>query len=102
MPNFRRAYVPGGTFFFTVNTDRRAKIFCDPMARSILGNVIRQCQSRWPVQIDAIVLLPDHLHALWTLTPDDADYSTRWAWIKKEFTKSWLAAGGCEQAQTLG
>jgi len=51
---------------------------------------------RWPFQIDAVVLLPDHLHAIWSLPRDDTSYSTRWAWIKKEFTKTWLALGGTE------
>jgi len=54
------------------------------------------------MQIDAIVLLPDHLHTIWTLPRSDTNYSTRWAWIKKEFTKAWLQAGGMEQQQTLG
>lgn len=48
------------------------------------------------------MLLPDHLHAIWTLPPGDEDYSKRWAWIKKEFTKAWLAMGGTEQPQSLG
>jgi putative transposase len=42
------------------------------------------------------VLLPDHLHAIWTLPHADADFPRRWAYIKKEFSKSWLAAGGFE------
>ena len=47
-------------------------------------------------RFDAIVILPDHLHAIWTLPPGDADYSQRWGWIKKEFTKRWLALGEAE------
>jgi putative transposase len=52
--------------------------------------------------INSIVLAPDHLHTIWTLQPDDADYSRRWGWIKKEFTKEWLRLGGVEQAVTVG
>ncbi len=63
---------------------------------------MRSCRSRWPFVIDAIVLLPDHLHTIWSLPPGDDQYSRRWAWIKKEFTKSWLALGGAEQPQTAG
>ncbi len=45
-------------------------------------------------------MLHNHLHTIWTLPPDDADYSKRWGAIKKHFTQSWLAAGGCEQPVT--
>jgi putative transposase len=97
MSDYRRVFVPGGTFFFTVVTDRRTRLFSDGAARTILGNVIRRCQGRFPVTIPAIVLLPDHLHTLWTLPLGDFDYSLRWGWIKKEFTKAWLAGGGSER-----
>ena len=102
MPNWRRAFVPGGTFFFTVVTDHRAPILGQPLARKLLGQVIRECQIRWPFKIEAIVLLPDHLHSIWSLPSGDAAYSKRWAWIKAQFTKRWLAAGGVEQQITLG
>src|SRR4029077_9992873 len=98
MPNYRRAFIPGGTFFFTVVTEQRARILCQEPARKLLGNALRECRQRWPFQIDALVLLPDHLHAIWTLPPGDADYSKRWAWIKKEFSKAWLSTGGIERA----
>jgi putative transposase len=96
MSDYRRALVPGGTFFFTVVTDGRQPLFADSTARAILGNVIRYCQERAPMEIVAIVLLPEHLHTLWTLPPGDSGYTMRWGWIKKEFTKAWLAAGGHE------
>ena len=102
MPDFRRWYVPGGSYFFTLVTDRRAEILCLPTARTLLRAVVRQAQDRWPFRIDGWVLLPDHLHAIWTLPPGDSTYSVRWAWIKKEFTKGWLAAGGVEQVVTAG
>ena len=91
MPNYRRAFVPGGMFFFTLVTDRRRPLFESPVARQLLGQCFRECQARWPFSMPAIVLLPDHLHAIWSLPPGDSNYSTRWAWIKKEFTKRWLA-----------
>jgi putative transposase len=97
MPNYRRAYVPGGTFFFTVVTERRAKILCGTSARACLRRAFRNCRERWPFSVVTIVLLPDHLHAVWTLPKGDSDYPTRWGWIKKEFTKAWLAEGGLEQ-----
>ncbi|HLA84883.1 MAG TPA: transposase [Thermoguttaceae bacterium] len=101
MSDYRRAYVPGGTFFFTVVTDGRRKLFEDAHAREILGDVMRQAINRFPTKIVAIVLLPDHLHTIWTLPPADADFSTRWAWIKKEFTKNWIAYGGRERPLPL-
>lgn len=97
MPNYRRALIPGGTFFFTVVTEQRAEILCKEPACKLLGKALRDCQNRWPFQTDAFVLLPDHLHAIWTLPPGDTNYSRRWAWIKKEFSKTWLSAGGTEQ-----
>ncbi len=102
MPNWRRAHVPGGSFFFTVVTDRRARFLTAIPARPMLGSIIRRCRMKWPFTINAFVLLPDHLHAIWSLPPGDEAYSTRWAWIKKEFTKNWLALGGREQRQTPG
>jgi len=75
---------------------------CGELARPIVGSIIRRCQRRWPFTIDAIVLLPDHLHAIWTLPPNDEAYSMRWGWIKKEFTKHWHELGGLEQPVSPG
>jgi putative transposase len=57
---------------------------------------------RWPVTVNAIVLLPEHLHTIWTLPPGDAGYPKRWGWLKKEFTKSWLQIGGEDQVVSEG
>src|SRR5690606_39600027 len=51
MPRSRRAWVAGGTFFFTVVTDRRRKLFADPAARTLLGSVFRRCLLRWPFEM---------------------------------------------------
>jgi putative transposase len=102
MPNWRRAHVPGGTFFFTLVTDRRANILRDSPGRPLLGSMLRRCQLRWPFTLNAIVLLPDHLHAIWSLPPGDTAYPKRWGWIKKEFTKWWLQLGGTEQSVSPG
>lgn len=102
MPNYRRAYVPGGTFFFTLVTNRRKPLFSDVLARSLLGTCLRECQVKWPFEINAMVLLPDHLHAIWTLPAGDDQYSTRWSWTKKEFTKRWLARGATESRISAG
>src|SRR5262249_55429120 len=63
---------------------------------------IAEGRKRWPFRIDAIVLLPDHLHTIWTLPEGDARYPTRWGWIKKEFSARWLRAGGAQQPLTDG
>ena len=97
MPNYRRAYVPGGSFFFTLVTHRRAQLFADARGRNLLGSMFRRCLLKWPFTLNALVLLPEHLHAIWSLPPGDVEYPKRWGWIKKEFTKEWLAAGGCEE-----
>jgi putative transposase len=97
MPNYRRAHVPGGSFFFTLVTNRRARLFTQPRGRHLLGSMFRRCLLRWPFTINALVLLPEHLHAIWSLPPGDDDYPKRWGWIKKEFTKEWLHVGGAEE-----
>jgi putative transposase len=99
MPQYRRAHVPGGTFFFTVIfftavTHRRRRLFHVEANRTLLGDVIRGVRRDWPFTIDAMVLLPDHLHAIWTLPRGDDNYSGRWSVIKKTFTTRFLASGG--------
>lgn len=97
MSLYRRYFVPGGTFFFTVVTEQRAPLFTEEPARRILGSVMRRCFLKYPLDVIAIVLLPDHLHALWALPSGDARYSMRWSRIKGQFTRQWLARGGREQ-----
>lgn len=100
MPNWRRAFVPGGMFFFTVVTYQRRPVFASELARRLLGEAFRETRRRQPFQVEAVVLLPDHLHTIWTLPRDDADFSSRWSWIKRTFTGKWLAAGGGEVSPT--
>ncbi|HEV8290738.1 MAG TPA: hypothetical protein VGP94_02390, partial [Tepidisphaeraceae bacterium] len=75
MAEYRRAHCPGGTFFFTVVTYDRQPFLCDPKARQLLRAVIEQCRGQWPFEIHAMVLLPDHLHTIWTLPENDTAYS---------------------------
>jgi putative transposase len=102
MPDYRRYYIPGGTYFFTVVTYRRFHLFKSAKARALLGGVLRECQTIWPFEIAAIVLLHDHWHTIWALPPNDDRYSARMSWIKKEFTKQWLARGGSQLPTTPG
>jgi putative transposase len=88
---YRRNFVAGGSFFFTVNlADRRLRLLTESI--DALRTTFRETQRRHPFAIDAIVVLPDHLHTVWTLPEGDADFSTRWRLIKASFSRK-LAAG---------
>jgi putative transposase len=100
MPHYRRNYVPGGTYFFTVVTYRRRRMLVDELARRCLRDAITEIRGKWPFEQVAFVLLPDHLHAVWTLPPGDDRYSLRWRRIKEDFTRRYLKAGGTELPQT--
>jgi putative transposase len=102
MSDYRRAYVAGGTFFFSVVTHRRRQLFHLKINREILGTAIRECQTDWPFELNAMVLLPDHLHTIWTMPPGDVNYSGRWSVIKKTFTTRFLADGGCDAKVSAG
>jgi REP element-mobilizing transposase RayT len=65
-----------------------------------LREAFRVVKKAHPFKIDAIVILPDHIHTIWTLPTDDCDYSKRWGIIKKHFTQSWLTLSGAEQPVT--
>ena len=87
MPNYRRASVPGGCWFFTVNLlERRKTLLVDHIA--FLGEAVATTHQDHPFTIDAFVVLPDHLHAVWTLPPDDHDFSMRWRLIKTRFARA--------------
>jgi putative transposase len=83
----RRIKTPGGTYFFTVVTFRRRKILCDPDNLELLRTAFKLVKTRHPFTIDALVLLPEHLHCIWTLPPGDDDYSMRWNGIKGHFSR---------------
>ena len=87
MPNYRRAFVPGGSWFFTANLlDRRSHLLTERIDE--LRDAIRQIRRRRPFEIDAFVVLPDHIHAIWTLPPGDTDFPLRWRLIKSAFARS--------------
>ena len=86
MPNYRRAR-EGNTYFFTVVTYKRQPILCLDESMAALRNVINETRETMPFRIDAWVLMPDHLHCIWTLPEGDTDYSKRWGLIKAGFTK---------------
>jgi putative transposase len=86
MPDYRRIRVPGGTYFFSVNLLERKS---DLLIRYIdlLREAIKQTRHSRPFHIDAWVVLPDHMHCVWTLPEGDVDYSSRWRAIKIRFAK---------------
>jgi putative transposase len=94
MPDYRRLFSPGGTFFFTVVTWQRKPIFAEPQARVLLGEAFRQTADRYPFQTNAICLLPDHLHCIWTLPEDETDYSIRWRFLKAYLSRNISPASG--------
>jgi putative transposase len=84
MPQYIRAFVPGGTFFFTVTLlERRRKLLTEHI--DVLREIFKSARRRRPFTIEGIVILPDHLHCIWTLPVGDADFSTRWHDIKARF-----------------
>jgi putative transposase len=83
MATFRRSVVPGATYFFTVNTSQRIKVLTDPPFYLTIKEALRQVMAKHPFVIDAFVLLPDHMHCIWTLPQDDGNYAMRWNIIKR-------------------
>ena len=84
---YRRAFIPGGAFFFTVVTEGRRPLLASAEVVEILRGAFRSVRNARPFQIDAMVVMPEHLHCIWTLPPGDADFATRWRLIKTWFTK---------------
>jgi putative transposase len=85
--HYRRLQLPGWTYFFTVVTHGRRPILGTEAAVSVMREAFRSVRATRPFTLDAIVILPDHLHCLWTLPENDADYTTRWRLVKTWFTK---------------
>ena len=84
MPQYIRAIVPGGTFFFTVTLlERRRNLLTEHLDH--LRSAFMAARQRRPFTVEAIVILPDHLHCIWTLPSGDADFSARWHDIKARF-----------------
>ncbi len=99
MTNYRRNFIPGGSYFFTLNlADRRQHLLTDHV--DLLRAAFRYTRARHPFTLDAIVVLPDHLYAIWTLPEGDADFATRWRLIKSAFSRG-LSQGECVSPSRL-
>ena len=86
MTSYRRNFVRGGTFFFTVNlAERRLQLLTEHIG--LLRAAFRFTKARHPFTIDAIVILPDYLHAIWSLPEGDDDFASRWRLIKAAFSR---------------
>ncbi len=84
---YRRAKIAGATYFFTLVTHRRCPILTTSENIDLLREAFRYVMKQHRFKIDAIVILPEHLHCLWTLPENDADFSTRWRLIKSYFSR---------------
>ena len=92
MRRYIRAHTPGATYFFTVNLqDRSASTLVDHV--DALRAVFQDVKARHPFRIDAMVVLPEHLHAIWTLPSGDADFATRWMLARQGFTQCLVRQG---------
>ncbi len=99
MPEYRRNWVPGGSFFFTVNlSDRRSALLVTQI--DALRKAVRAARVRNPFHIDAWVVMPDHMHCMWTLPSGDADFAARWQFIKATFSRS-LPPAACRRASLI-
>ncbi len=87
MTEYRRLFIPGGSYFFTVVTYQRRPIFNQPQHVGLLRQAFKHVMESRPFTIDAIVILPNHLHCLWQLPENDDDFSGRWREIKKYVSK---------------
>jgi len=83
---YRRSYVDGGSFFFTVNLEERHQNHLTTHIETLRSSV-RNVKSNHPFTIDAMVVLPDHIHAIWTLPKGDSNYPMRWKLIKAGFSR---------------
>ena len=87
MTEYRRTKIKGVTYFFTVNcAERRGNRILENNIES-LRQTFRKVKQNHPFNIDAIVIMPEHLHCIWTLPDDDSDYSMRWNLIKSGFSR---------------
>ena len=89
MPDYRKIRIQGGTYFFTVVTYHRLPILTDEKARPILKNAWLDVMERFPFTQDAVCLLPEHIHCVWTLPDGDSDFPLRWREIKRYFTREY-------------
>jgi len=94
VPEYRRSYIEGGTYFFTVVTYNRLLILTTDTSRELLRSAWMDVRKRFPFTTIAVCLLPDHMHCIWSLPDGYANDSVRWKEVKRLFTKGYLAQVG--------
>ena len=98
MSRYRRPIIEGGVFFFTLALmDRSSELLVQHIER--FREVYRAVQLRLPFETNAICILPDHLHTIWTLPPGDADFASRWRQIKSGLSRELPAARSRSRSQ---
>jgi len=100
MPDYRRYFVPGGTYFFTVVTYQRRPLFASGQNVQRLRNALREVKEDQPFDVLAAIILPDHLHFVWTLLSGDRQYSKRIGRMKVLFTRSYRGENGLPESMT--
>ncbi|TDY03845.1 REP-associated tyrosine transposase [Thiohalophilus thiocyanatoxydans] len=94
MSDYRRLYYPGGVYFFTAVTASRQPLFTEASNVDVLRNGFRHVMARRPFKLEAIVILPDHIHCIWRMPEEDADFSNRWKMLKGYVTRHLKGASG--------
>ncbi|MDX1811665.1 MAG: transposase [Gammaproteobacteria bacterium] len=87
MPEYRRVWIPGGTYFFTVNLHERKNNNLLIQQIDLLREVIQRVKSKHPFTIHGWVVLPEHFHCILSLPENDSDFATRLRLIKSGFSK---------------
>ena len=101
MSNYRRVYVPGGTYFFTIITYQRQPLFGDRNNVILLRSATAKVKSEMPFNIIGAVILPEHIHFIWSLPEGDTNYSQRVGRLKVLFTKSLQGSNNLPQNVSL-
>jgi putative transposase len=88
MTEYRRFYIPKAMWFFTVNLAERKNnhLLIDKI--DVLRDAFRYIKQQKPFQMNAVVIMPDHLDCIWTMPPDDGNFSTQWNMLKGRFSRT--------------
>jgi putative transposase len=88
MRTYKRARIPGATYFFTVNLAERHAEALLTQHIHVLRAAFQEVMQKHPFTLVAIVILPEHLHCIWRLPPEDSDFPMRWRLIKAHFSRA--------------
>ena len=99
MTDYRRFYIPGSNWFFTVNLAERRNNHLLVDRIDLLRQAFRCVKQRKPFRMEAVVIMPDHLHCIWTLPPEDADNSMRWGLLKARIFRALPVAERISQSR---